>query len=397
MLSRVVITGAGVVSAIGVTRQAFHDALARGDSAIAANPTAADDGVPLSARVLDFGARGHFEPRVLRRLARVSQMALVAAREALAHAGATAASWPGERIGVVLGTGVSTLRETIDFMNGYLDEGCEAASPLLFPASVANAVAGQTAIELGLRGVNVTINHREGSTIDALLLAADFLRLGRADALLVGGVDELSSASLRALRELARLSPTALRPYARGRDGTAPGEGAAMFLVEREDDALRRGAPILARIAGSAAGGEPRARVGYRGGHRAAVRVIGAALAEAGLDPAAIDYVAGAGSGLSLDAIEAQAVAEAVGGAVVPHGSILGQTGDFLSAAALRLAAALYALERQALPGTVGAGEADDEAPVPGLVRTARAATVNNVLLPMITQGGAASALVLAR
>src|SRR5262249_18720649 len=154
---------------------------------------------------------------------------------------------------------------------------------------------------------------------------ADVLTLGRADALLVGGVDELSPPLLHAYRKLMPLTRHGMRPYSRGRDGTVPGEGAAMFMLEREDDALGRGARVLARLDGVAAGGEARSRVGWRGSARRAVEVVRAALDQARVRPSEIDYVCGAGCGLDVDAIEAQVIGEALG-CPVPHGSVLGQT-----------------------------------------------------------------------
>lgn len=401
MREPVVITGLGVVSATGTTREAFYDALAGGASGVRPHPIAAD-GVALTARVEDFGARQHIDPRALRRLARMSQMALVAAKEALAQAGARTVAqapeptWPSERAGVVLGTGLGTLRETMDFIRGYIAGGPEAASPLLFPSSVMNAPAGQVAIELALRGPNTTVNHRESSPLDALALAVDLLALRRADALLVGGVDEISDVMLLGYRNLAKLSASGLRPYAAERDGTVAGEGCAMLLVEREADARDRGARVLARVAGWASGGEPRPRVGWGQGSERAAEVMRAAISDAGLVPDDIDYVAGEGAGLRVDAIEAQALSK-VFARPVATSSVLGQTGWFFSAGALRLASALYALERQALPGTVGAGTDDPQAPLPGLVREPRAASVRAVLVPSLAQGGASSALVLTR
>jgi 3-oxoacyl-[acyl-carrier-protein] synthase II len=396
MMEPVVITGLGVVSAIGTGRTAFFDALASGRSGVRPHPTRESDGVPLTARVDDFGAREQFDPRVLRRLARLSQMALVAAREALAQACPGGAPWAPERMGVAIGTGLGTLRETMDFMKGYVGGGIEGASPSLFPTSVMNAAAGQVAIELGLRGVNTTMNHRDASAIDALLVAADFLALGRADMILVGGVDELSPPLLHAYRKLSLLTETAMRPYSRGRDGTVVGEGAALLVLERAADAERRGAKVLARVRGAASAGEARARVGWRGSWDGAAETIRAALDGARVRKGEIDYVIGAGNGCDFDAVEARAVGAALGRAA-PHGSIYGQTGDFLSAGGMRIAAALYALERQALPGTVGAGEPDPAVPLPGLVREPRAQAVGTVLLPVIAQGGADAAVVLSR
>src|SRR5690242_10260620 len=139
------ITAVGVVSPIGVGEDAFFAALDAGTMA----GTVDSDGIH-AAKVGDFGAKQHIAPGSLRRLPRLSQMAIVAGKEAL---GKAALPYDATRIGVVLGTGLGTLEETIHFMRGYLDGGPEAASPLLFPSSVMNAAAGQLALECKLRGV----------------------------------------------------------------------------------------------------------------------------------------------------------------------------------------------------------------------------------------------------
>lgn len=397
MTAQIVVTGLGVVSAAGVTRDDFYAALAEGRSGVTV-----DEKLGPVARIGDFRVKEHVEARALRRLARLAQLGLVAAKQALAQAGEIGA--PRERIGIVLGTGLGTLHETIEFLTGCHREGPGAGSPALFPQSVMNAAAGQMALELQLRGPNTTVNHREASALGALAAARDLLVLGRADALVVGGLDEWNPEAHHGYRRLGGLSKSAARPYARGRDGTVLGEGAAMVVLERAEDAARRGARPLARIAGLGAAGEARARVGWSsaagpGPAGSAVRAIQAALAEADCPPRAIDWVCGGGVGLAVDALEARAVEQAVtvpAGRAAPHGSIVGQTGALLAGDALRLAAAIYALERQSLPGTVGAGDPDPDAPVPDLVRTPRAAKVARVLLPTLAQGGACLALVLA-
>ena len=393
MREPVVVTGLGVVSAAGVTREAFFQALSDGTSGIATDAEFAKTGFSLAARIGDFGVKQHVEPRALRRLARLSQMGLVAARQALAQGMPTLAYDP-DRVGIVLGTGLGTLKETMDFVVGYQRDGIAAASPLLFPSSVMNAAAGQMALELGLRGVNTTVNHREQSPLSALAFASDQLALGRADALLVGGLDELCHYAHHGYRRLGALSATGMRPYALGRDGTVLGEGASIVLLERASDAQRRGARALGRVAGFAATGTRRPRIGWGQEHREATRAIREAIADAGIDPGEIGWVAGGGNGLGLDALEAHAVRDAFE-RPVPHGSILGQTGEFMASGALRIAAALFALERQRLPGTVGAGEFDPAAPVHSLVREARSAHLSAVLIPSLSQGGADAALVL--
>jgi 3-oxoacyl-[acyl-carrier-protein] synthase II len=388
-MSACVVTAVGVVSPAGVGEEALFAAFADGRSGSGRD----EDGTP-AARVGEFGAREKILPGSLRRLPRLSQMAIVAAKEALA-AGALPPGYDPTRIGVVLGTGLGTLEETIAFMRGYLEGGPEAASPLLFPSSVMNAAAGQLALECKLRGVNSTVNHRDASPLQALAMACDLLTLGRADALLVGAVDELNGPALAGYRRFGALAATAMRPYSAGRDGLVPGEGAAMLLVEREDSARQRGARIRARIGGRGESGEARPRVGWGGGGERGAWPGAAQAARAAAAGARIDWVAGGGNGTALDERELASLDEGLGG-LPPTSSILGLTGESFSSAMLRVLAALFAIERNTIPGTAGMVEPPTRF-APSLVATTRSAEVARVLVPSFAQGGANIALTLER
>ena len=342
---RFAITALGVVSPLGIGEAAFFAALDAGHSAA----TVESDGIA-TARVGDFGAKQQIAPGSLRRLPRLSQMAIVAGKQALA---AGAPPYDSTRIGVVLGTGLGTLDETIAFMRGYLDGGPEAASPLLFPSSVMNAAAGQLALECKLRGVNSTVNHRDASALSALTMACDLLELGRADALLVGAVDELSPPALAGYRKL-------------GAGALVLGEGAGMLLVEREADANRRGAPIRALVAGRGERGDDRARVGWGGG-------ASWPEAERAVEQAAggrrVDAVLSGANGTAYDAREAAALQQGLGATPLTT-AIVARIGESFSSAIQRLLAAVHLLER---------GDAA------------------RVLVPAFAQGGANVAVILER
>ncbi len=342
---RFAITALGVVSPLGVGEEAFFAALDAGTHA-----ATVDAGGVRAARIGDFGAKQQIAPGSLRRLPRLSQMAIVAGKQALA---AGAPPYDSTRIGVVLGTGLGTLDETISFMRGYLAGGPEAASPLLFPSSVMNAAAGQLALECKLRGVNSTVNHRDASALSALTMACDLLELGRADALLVGAVEELSAPALAGYAKL-------------GAGELVLGEGAGMLLVEREADAAKRGARVRAFVAGRGERGDDRPRVGWGHADRwpEAARAVREAAAGRG-----IDAVLSGANGTAYDAREAAAVREGLG-AAPPATSIVAQIGESFSSAAQRLIAAVHALEAG------GAGR---------------------VLVPAFAQGGANVAVVLER
>ncbi len=295
---RYAITGLGVVSPLGVGAEAFFAALDAGARA----PTTDSDGLTV-ARVGDFGAKQKIAPGSLRRLPRLSQLAIVAGKEALAE---SAPPYDATRVGVVLGTGLGTLEETIAFMRGYLDGGPEAASPLLFPSSVMNAAAGQLALECKLRGVNSTVNHRDASPLSALTMACDLLALGRADALVVGAVDELSAPALAGYRALGAGTLA----------GVVWGEGAAMMIVEREDDAKKRGAKIRAYVSGRGERGDDRPRVGW--GHAAAGPEAARAVRQA-VAGGAVDAIVSGANGTAYDAREAAALGDALDGAAPPR------------------------------------------------------------------------------
>jgi 3-oxoacyl-[acyl-carrier-protein] synthase II len=382
------ITGVGVVAPIGVGEQAFWDALAEERSAIA-RVTPGEGGLAIAARVGDFGAKQVIAPAQLRRMPRLAQMTIVAARQALAAAEPGVAD---TRIGVVTGTGLGTVDETMAFTRGFVDKGAEGASPMLFPVSVMNAVAGQLALECKLRGVNTTVNHRDHSALSAITLGCDMLELGRADALVVAAFDELSAPVEHGYVKLGGVARDAMRPYDVARDGLVPGEGAAAIVLEREDDARRRGARVRAVVAGRGETGEHRPRVGWGHDDRWPEAERAVAQAAAGR---AIDWIAGGGNGTALDERELATIARALG-ALPPTSSILGQTGEFFASGMLRVVAAIGALTHQAVPGTVGLsrGPAQYDAALP---RRFAPANVARVLVPSFAQGGANCALVLER
>jgi 3-oxoacyl-[acyl-carrier-protein] synthase II len=381
----IAITGVGIVSPVGIGESAFFGALEDGTRAVA--PTTFEGAPAAAARVGDFGSKQHIAPANLRRLPRLSQMAIVAAKEALRSG---EPPYDSERVGVVLGTGLGTLDETIGFMRGYLEGGPEAASPLLFPSSVMNAAAGQLALECKLRGVNTTVNHKDASPLGALLFAVDLLRLGRADALLCGAVDELNDPVIHGYRRLGALAPLdgRMRPYDQTQSGLHPGEGATVLLLERLADAQARRARVRAVIAGRGESSEDRPRVGW--GRAEPTQASMSAVADAARGRR-IGYVAGGGNGTALDGLELETLKRA--GVEAPISSVLAQTGESFSSAMARVVTALYTIERQRLPGTVGAARPRSDK----VVVTPRAAEVEAALVATFSQGGSNAAVVLAR
>jgi 3-oxoacyl-[acyl-carrier-protein] synthase II len=240
--------------------------------------------------------------------------------------------------------------------------------------------------------VNSTINHRDLSPLAAIGMACDLLALGRADAILVGSADELSEPAEKGYRLFGAITQTAMRPYDEARDGSCLGEAASLVLLEREEDARRRGAKIRALVDGRAETGEDRPRIGW--GRAPSWPEAARAVREAAAGRA-ISWVAGGGNGSRLDEPELDAIASGLG-TLPPVSSILALTGESFSSGMLRLLAGVLALERQLLPGTAGLSQPLSRF-ADAIVRTPRAAAVEHVLVPSFSQGGANAALVLSR
>ena len=405
----IAVTGVGVVAPTGVSHRAFVAALNAERAAIVPG----EDGY-LLAPVGEFGARRYIAAGSLRRMPRLVQMTIVAAKQALADVAGEDCADEGTlpamladptaalgldptRVGIVLGTGLGTFDQTMDFLVGYLDGGPEAASPLLFPTSVMNAAAGLLALECRLRGVNSTVNHKDASPLLAIGMAIDQLRLGRADAILVGALDELCAPVLDGYRMLGGLAKETMRPYDRAHTGLALGESAAVLVLERLDDAVARGRRVRAVFERRAETSESRPRVGWGDGHAGpeAARVVREAVASG----PRIDWIAGSANGTRLDDLELAALRAGLTAAerpMPPLSSVLSQTGESAASAMLRVCAAIEACESGTIFGSLGLRD-----PLPGwegeLPRSVNRTPVGAVLVPSFGQGGSNAALVVRR
>jgi 3-oxoacyl-(acyl-carrier-protein) synthase len=333
-------------------------------------------------------------------------MAVVAALEAVRDTGLT----PTPSTGAVIGTGLGALADTVSFIEQILQGDPAQANPGLFPATVMNVAASQISMELGLTGFNTTINHKEISGELVLLLAFDVLRLGRADGLLCGGVDELTRPVFHGYRRFGALASGRPRPYRSGRAGMVLGEGAAVLLLEPLEVARERGAEVLAEVAGASAMGGERPLVGWGpAGEQgrvvgpaleAGVAAVEGALAEAGLSAGDVDLVIGSGNGSrDLDRLEAEVLARVFEGRAVPLTSPHGALGSWMAAGALRLALGVEVLRSGRVFPTATRGDPDPQVVVPGLHTAGREPPPRPsvVLVCGHATGGGSSAVVLVR
>ena len=398
-MGTVVITGVGVISPLGTGTDDFWKGLSEGRDGI--EEITAFDTAPFrskkGAMVKGFQPKAFIPPLKIRRLDRASQFAIAAARMALEDAGLSLGEDVApERTGIILGSGFCGVVNSEAFHRGQVLRGPEDLNPILFPNTVPNAAASHASIELGIKGPNSTVVQSFCTAEAALLFACQQLLAHKADAIITGGVDELSAILYRGwsdLRLTARDSGEGERsaPYDLRRNGFIPGEGAGIMVVERQEDALRRKARIYAQVLGcTQTGGATQPAEGV-------ARAISGALQGDGLK--AIDFIEGAGnSSPQLDAFEAEGlrIAFAARYRDIPVSSIKSMIGEGIASGGIRMAAGLLMMEHGMIPPTINYEYPD---PLCGLrvVRGCLEAPVRTILHTGISLDGTYMAILVGR
>ncbi len=360
MDSRVAVTGIGLVTPLGSDRDECLDRLLAGETAV--GPVTGFPSRHLGAEVTGFRPGDVLSARNRRRMDRLSQMAAGAARMAVEDAGLPLDPDHRDRTGVLFGTAFGATDVVAGFARTLFTDGPKSVSPMMVPNIVMNAPAGHTAIELGVRGINATVNHREASAETAIAYAAAEIQRGRADAILAGGADLISPVMLEVLDRFDALapadgSPAPARPFDRDRRGLVAGEGAGVMVLEPLNRAIERGAPVYGEIAGWGMSAAPAPPTDWPTDPRGPVLAIRRALSAAGIEPDRIDIVmASANGSRRLDRLEADALMDVFGdGSSAPQvTSIKGAVGDSFSSGGIRSALLLMAMARRMAPPTVG-------------------------------------------
>jgi 3-oxoacyl-[acyl-carrier-protein] synthase II len=350
----VVITGRGVVSSIGEGAETFLDAVMDRRSGVA-------DGI---APCADFDPEAAMGPKAARRADRFTQFAVAAADQAVAEAGLPDGIEP-ERLGVVMGTGVGGLttleRECINWIN----EGERGVSPLFVPMMMPNAAAGVVAMRLGALGPGWSVASACATGAHAIGEGGRLIQRGDVDAVVAGGTEAaMTGLCLAAFKRMGATSKEGRScPFDARRDGFVMGEGAGVFVLEREDHARARGATILGRVVGYGASNDAFHITQPDPDGRGAVAAMKLALADADASPGDVGYLNAHGTSTPLnDKAEAGAVRQVFDGSAPPVSSTKSQIGHLLGAAgAVEAVATLGAIQRGLLPPTINFEEPDPE------------------------------------
>jgi nodulation protein E len=400
---RVAITGIGAVTALGHDASALWAGVTRGACGIRpiANIPTGHLTVTHAAEIVGFDPAAHFAARRLPSLDRTSQLALVAAREAMADAGSDGdlAGTDPTRAGVVLAASIG--QETVDTSyHALYGENAKRLHPMTVARGMPNAPASHVSMEFGLRGPAFATASACASASHAIGLAFHMIRAGMMDMAVTGGSDaSIVVGFMKAWDAMRVLSPEACRPFSKDRTGLVIGEGAAILVLEDWEHARARGADIYAEIAGFGMSADACDLMAPDVG--GAARAMRLALADAAMAPGDVDYVNAHGTGTRLnDKTESAALAEVFGAelAEIPVSSTKSMIGHCLNAGgAIELAVCALALRHGILPPTIGFREADPECAVDCVPNAARHVPIGVAMSNSFAFGGLNGVLLLRR
>src|SRR5437773_8743702 len=409
---RVVITGMGCVTPIGIGREAFWSALQRGESGVRRIESfdVSNSPVKIAAYVRDFDWQSQLSPKDRKHVPRTVPLALAAAREAFQDAGIAPQDLSVEerqRIGVQLGTGGGGLPFVEDHYSIWYNGGSHSkASVYIIPAATHGTLSSELSMAFGLRGLSHVISTGCTSSTDAIAYAAQHIILGRQDVMIAGGVDAPLAPGILAGFNLLTVLTTewndepqrASRPFTRNRSGMVLGEGSWIYVLEEFERARQRGAKIYAEITGYGSTCDAYHRVRLQEGGDEPARAMALAMADAGIEPSSIDYVNLHGTSTMLnDRIETNALKLALNCNAhrIPMSGTKSQLGHPQGASgAAGLGAALCPLDTGIIPPTINLDDPDPACDLDYVANTARKADVRVALCNCIGFGSKNSALV---
>jgi len=412
---RVVITGLGCVTPLGVGREAFWEGLRRGRSGVRRIESFDVSGSPvqIAGQVQGFEWERELKAKDRRHVPRTVPLALAAGREALDDAGLQPSDFSLEErraFGVVMGTGGGGLAFTEEqYKYLYIPDAPGTASVYTIPSSTHGSLSSELSMAFGLRGLSHVVSTCCTSSTDAIAYAAEHIALGRQDAMLAGGSDAPLAPGILAGFCLMKVCTEdwndeparASRPFSRDRSGMVLGEGSWVYVLEEYERASRRGARVYAEVKGYGATCDAYHRVRLEDTGEEPARAMRLALDAAGRAPAEVDYVNLHGTSTVLnDRIETQALKLALGDAAksIPMSGTKSQIGHPQGASgAAGLAAALCAMTTGVIPPTINLDEPAPECDLDYTPNRARERGVRVALCNCIGFGSKNSALVVER
>ncbi len=399
MRRRVVVTGIGLITPLGVGNDATWSSICEGTSGVVGVSTFDPSNLKtqIAGEVKGFDPNSFMDPKDAKRNDRFIQFSVAATLLALQDAGLEITDDISERTGTFIGSGIGGMKTFYETVLTMENKGPSRVSPFFIPNIVTNMASGYVSIEFNAKGPNCSSTTACSASGHALALSAKFIQSGKADVMITGGSEAplipLTFAAFNSMRALSTRNDdpaTASRPFEKDRDGFILSEGAGVLILEEMDFAKKRGANIYAEVLGSGMSADAF--------HITAPSLEGptscmsAALEDSGLNPEDVDYINAHGTSTRLnDVNETKAIKTVFGenSRRIPVSSTKSMTGHMLGAAgAVEAAICVFALKNAVLPPTINLFETDPECDLDYVPHTARESEINVALSNSYGFGG---------
>lgn len=410
MGKRVVVTGYGLVSPLGIGVEETWDHLCKGSSGV--GPITLFDAsafrTKIAAEVRGFNPEDFMDKKSVRRVDRFIHFAIAAARMALDHSGLEIGKNNPERIGTYIGTGLGGLQSLEYFHTVLQEKGPQKISPFFIPMLIGNMAPGQISIMFGTKGPNLSVSTACAAGSHAIGESYKLIQAGLADVMICGGSEAVITplalggfCAMRAISERNDEPEKASRPFEKNRDGFVMAEGSGVVILESLEHARNRGARIGAELIGYGLGSDAYHMTAPAPQGEGAARCMRLALESAALAPEMVDYVNAHGTSTDLnDLSEGQAIHAVFGShaQTMPVSSTKSMTGHLLGAAGgVEAIFSVLTLEREIIPPTINYDEPDPEIVLDVVPNKARKARVNVVMSNSFGFGGTNACLIFKR
>ena len=409
-MRRIVVTGLGLVTAVGHTVDETWESIVAGRSGV--SPIDIFDASGFSSRIgatiRNFDLSPYMSPKEARKTDTFIHYGIAAAKQAIADAGIEVTDENRERIGIAIGSGIGGLPGIEKGHDGYLSGGPRRISPFFVPSNIINMIAGNLSIELGIRGPNYGIVTACSTGTHNIGDAARMIERGDVDVMIAGGAEMATSpmglggfAAARALSTRNDDPEGASRPWDRGRDGFVLGDGAGVVVLESREHASARGAPIHAEFAGFGMSSDAHHITLPPDDGDGAHRCMSLALRDAGLDASSVDHINAHGTSTPAgDVIETRAVKRTFGGHAfdLTVSSTKSMIGHLLGAAGgVEAVFAILAIRDQVVPPTINLHDPDEECDLDYVPHTARDMKIDVAMSNSFGFGGTNGTLIFKR
>ncbi len=410
MKRRVVVTGLGMITPVGLDTEASWEGLINGKSGIGPITQFDDKTIPtqIAGEIHGFEPEKYIEPKEVKKMDRFIHLAIAASQMAMDMSGLKITPENAERVGVMVSAGMGGLPSIEKYHKVYLERGIRKVTPFFIPMIIINEAAGVISIRFGAKGPNISVVTACATGTHSIGDAFKWIQRGDADAMIAGGTESVICVTavggfnaMKALSTRNSEPQRASRPFDVDRDGFIMGEGSGVVVLEDMESALKRGARICAEVVGYGASGDAYHITSPAPNGEGAARCMKMAIKDAGIDPTEMGYINAHGTSTKYgDELESIAIKTVFGDYAykIPVSSTKSMTGHLLGAAGgVEAVTSILAMDRGILPPTINLENPDPECDLDYIPNKARKAHVDVVMSNSFGFGGTNACLIFRR